>query len=551
MPRTPRQRATPTPYLAQQMSPRLRLRLRPGVATHDALDALSLPPPNGLLDTAPLGVQGTWDGLADNNVTIRKWPWSIFKGTKAVASGHLTQQAEIYVKGKMLDLKKVVNEGQMANSAVRPHASRQIGNPNAIWRPLSFALNTICCPCSATTFAMLCTLHTVLGDTLADIEAVYLQNSTPLQQQREREREREHGAGKGRNALATVTKSIATSSVVRSILTTGGLVLDRTLSTLDSPAPDAPYDVPSPAEQLTAQPRIVTGINRIVAAAGYMAAMVQVPFFTLCDARMGGPHPRHREGPPDGVDVREIAKRTEIDVHKLAHLLHLLATHHLLRETAPDVIARNRISSLVESGKRIGELFSHGNPLERKYDDMNGIAAFTPSCDALYFTLVDVPWCGWLEGEEGWTDSAAGSTAGGGGSARARTQAVALRVPAQGVRRARPKSGGGASGKHLVDRIGMRSGTGTAPQENLNHFRLERFGKVVAGTGSWDAPGAVFQGFDWVSFPRGVLIVDVGGRIGSTRMLRVSVHGDAELRFVIQGRPVVVEMRRRPGAPGV
>jgi len=29
---------------------------------------------------------------------------------------------------------------------------------------------------------------------------------------------------------------------------------------------------------------------------------------------------------------------------------------------------------------------------------------------------------------------------------------------------------------------------------NINRFRLERFGKAMSGTGSWELPGAVFMG---------------------------------------------------------
>jgi len=42
--------------------------------------------------------------------------------------------------------------------------------------------------------------------------------------------------------------------------------------------------------------------------------------------------------------------------HFTAHILRLLATHHILREVSPDVFALNRISSLVDSGKTFSEL---------------------------------------------------------------------------------------------------------------------------------------------------------------------------------------------------
>ena len=55
-------------------------------------------------------------------------------------------------------------------------------------------------------------------------------------------------------------------------------------------------------------------------------------------------------------------------------------------------------------------------------------------------------------------------------------------------------------------------------------------------------------GFDWASLPRGSVVVDVGGGIGSTSMLLASAFSpatggeDLGLRFVIQDRAVVVDM---------
>jgi hypothetical protein len=101
--------------------------------------------------------------------------------------------------------------------------------------------------------------------------------------------------------------------------------------------------------------------------------------------------------------------------------------------------------------------------------------------------------------------------------------------------------------------------------ENPNRFRLERFGKAMTGTGSWEAPGAIFngmllslffsksllihQGFDWHTLPKSSIVVDVGGGIGSTSMLLASAfsEGDSDLglKFIVQDRPVVVEIGER------
>ena len=53
-------------------------------------------------------------------------------------------------------------------------------------------------------------------------------------------------------------------------------------------------------------------------------------------------------------------------------------------------------------------------------------------------------------------------------------------------------------------------------------------------------------GFDWGFLPRGAVIVDVGGGIGSTSMLLAEAYAgpgnDRGLKFIIQDRPPVVAM---------
>lgn len=122
-----------------------------------------------------------------------------------------------------------------------------------------------------------------------------------------------------------------------------------------------------------------------------------------------------RESGPDGVHVQAISEKNGVAASKLgeqilpsaffevwllilfrpAHVLRLLATHHILREVSPDVFALNRLSSLVDSGKTFAQLKQfeldgtyvisaplscmHSHILERlelKYRDTNGIAAF-------------------------------------------------------------------------------------------------------------------------------------------------------------------------------
>ncbi|KAJ7910454.1 O-methyltransferase [Mycena leptocephala] len=397
------------------------------------------------------------------------------------------------------------------------------------------------------TLAVLRALHAILGDAIHDIETVYAhaQPEDPPPTHKK--------TNSFSRAYASPPPSPSSSSTNTSLFSGPGL---------DFPSLDAPYDPASPGEQLTAHPTVVAAINRIVAAAGQMAATVQVPFLTLCDAGMGYHLPSclrlleaaHvvevlRDGP---VHVREIAKRTGVEQAKLAHILRLLATHHILREAAPDVFAANRISSLIDSGKPLHALVA--NP-ERKYDgDASAVAAFVGLCGSLSastnslnastssttststntsgadptrapfnyaFGCGGVGYFAWLEGE-GW--------GGRGGD----TKPVATNR--------------GDTNSNRGDTNPNRGDKNPNPNPNPNRFRLERFGKAMAGTGSWEAPGAVLHGFDWAALPRDSVVVDVGGGIGSTSMLLASAYAEVDadgaggLRFVIQDRPVVVEM---------
>ncbi|KAJ6555116.1 hypothetical protein DFH09DRAFT_1038072 [Mycena vulgaris] len=222
------------------------------------------------------------------------------------------------------------------------------------------------------TFVVLRALHAILGDALADIERVYALEDTTT-------------TTPSSLSGTTTTNHRKAPSLSSSYAYASPPLSPSSASSppLDFPSLDAPCDPASPSEQLTAHPTVVAAINCIVAAVGQMTATVQVPFLSLCDTSMGYHLPSclrlleaaHvpellRAGP---LHVREIAARMGVEQAKLAHILRLLATHHLLREAAPDVFAVNHISSLIDTGKPIHEVLA--NP-ERKYDETSGVAAF-------------------------------------------------------------------------------------------------------------------------------------------------------------------------------
>ncbi|KAK0186718.1 hypothetical protein F5146DRAFT_1143101 [Armillaria mellea] len=338
--------------------------------------------------------------------------------------------------------------------------------------------------------------------------------------------------------------------------------------TLDFPALDLPCDPASPSEVLTSHPTVMQAINKIVAAAGQMTATVQTPFLSLCDASMVYHLPAClrileasntveilREAGPNGLHVKMIAEKNGVEKGKLAHILRLLATHHILREVAPDVFANNRISSLVDSGKSAQEVVS--SP-EAKFRDTNGIAAFVGlSTDELFkssayiteaylysadahkntnepthapfnfaFGCEGVGFFGWLEGE---------GIKGGRVNGPERESGM---LP-------------GSEGTATVENCRNLKPSNVNSLSNSNRYRLERFGTAMTGTDSWEVPGAVLNGFDWHALPRGSVVVDVGGGIGSTSMFLAHAFSNPTdedrigLKFIIQDRPIVVEMGER------
>ncbi|KAG7095079.1 hypothetical protein E1B28_005867 [Marasmius oreades] len=269
---------------------------------------------------------------------------------------------------------------------------------------------------------------------------------------------------------------------------------------------------------------------------------------------------------PNGLHVKAIAEENGVDATKLAHILRLLCTHHFVREVTPNVFANNRLSSMIDSGKSIEEL--RESP-EIKYENSNGIAAFVGLCtDELHkasaflteayllspkahlngkeptrapfnyaFGCEGVDFFGWLEGE-----GIQGKHVNG----RARSESIKL--PGMFSRPSHGTSDHQRSNAMGTSDVPAGTQYTGGQAENPNQFRLERFGIAMAGTDSWEVPGAALNAFDWELLPRGSLIVDVGGGIGSTMMLLAhafSRPGDEDamnFKFIIQDRQVVVDM---------
>ncbi|KAK7062641.1 hypothetical protein VNI00_000129 [Paramarasmius palmivorus] len=331
---------------------------------------------------------------------------------------------------------------------------------------------------------------------------------------------------------------------------------------IDFPSLDSPCDLNSASEILATHPDVIFAINKIVGACGQMSATVQPPFLNLCDAVMAyhlpscmrlfeashTPEILQKAG-PGGLHVKIISEETGIDESKLgwdsiflsyphklslpflAHVLRLLATHHYVREVAPNVFANNRISSIISTGKSLEDLKKA--PTE-KYRDTTGVAAFVGMCyrkAAAYttesyllspdshknakdptrapfnhaFGCEGIGFFGWLEGEGIEENRVNGPGRGGW---------LLSKSGSDGTTGVRSHQRSGSSQKNVTTK--MFGKAPIDPSANPNQFRLERFG----------------------------IRDDGNGILGST-WHGVASPGDEEalgLKFVVQDREVVVAM---------
>jgi hypothetical protein len=104
----------------------------------------------------------------------------------------------------------------------------------------------------STTFAALRTLHNLIGEALTDIERVFTDSE-----------------------ISSLGPSPPSSPSFTS------------QKPLDFPSLDDPFDPKSPAETLLSNPSVVRATKLLVASTGQLAAQVQRPFLTICDASMG------------------------------------------------------------------------------------------------------------------------------------------------------------------------------------------------------------------------------------------------------------------------
>ncbi|KAF8994602.1 hypothetical protein BDQ17DRAFT_1430978 [Cyathus striatus] len=226
------------------------------------------------------------------------------------------------------------------------------------------------------------------------------------------------------------------------------------------PTLDEPFTPQS--EALRANPIIADAANQIAAAAMQLVMNVlPAPHsaFTIISGHFKGAALRVcleanvteilREAGPRGMHVNDIAARSGINSVKLGRLLRYLATLHVYKELTPDVFTNNRISSTLDTGKSVEELFAKSN------DNTHGFAALaghhldevTKSSAYLWESMHDQ------------------------------------------LHRTR------------TNRLNHHSTTA----------RQRRFDAAMRGVAAMQPPDAILNAFDWKSLPNNSVVVDVGG----------------------------------------
>ncbi|KAH9932971.1 O-methyltransferase [Fomitopsis serialis] len=207
------------------------------------------------------------------------------------------------------------------------------------------------------------------------------------------------------------------------------------------------------------------------------------------------------KGPKKALSAEEIGAYNHVNHLKLARVLRLLATHHVLDEVSPNVFANNAISSALDTGKTLAEL--EANP-DEKYDGSNGIAALVGIfSDETFHNAVctaDV-----LKDPQ-MTNSFSPYDA-----------SFALAWP-------------GTRNIAMYDWLNL-------PENNR---RKKRFGMGMHGMNSMTPSDAILRGFNWASLPPGSIVVDCGGGVGSVSLPIVQTC--PQIRLIVQDTaPVVAE----------
>ncbi|KAJ6456668.1 O-methyltransferase [Mycena sanguinolenta] len=304
--------------------------------------------------------------------------------------------------------------------------------------------------------------------------------------------------------------SIATLRALSDIIAAAVTTVEHTYKNagLNPPSLDEPLDTYAPAEALRRDPVVVDAVQNLIAAAGQISAAMRDPAVSI----LNGAHAFQisscvqaaaqlnvaeilRDAGAEGMSVKNIAARSNVDSKLLARILRLLATHHIFREVSTDIFANNRISSTLDKGKSVEFLLA--NP-EQRYLDTTGLAALVEFLSEEAF------------------------------------KAAAF------------------LGETMLDPAGPPTGHMRAFRTDCNMFqwfekpenknRLTRFGIAMKGSAAEEPAETIFRGFKWQDLPAGSIIVDVGGGLGASSLSIVKKYPN--LKVVNEDRaPVIAQSK--------
>ncbi|KAG5331582.1 hypothetical protein C0989_007906 [Termitomyces sp. Mn162] len=203
-----------------------------------------------------------------------------------------------------------------------------------------------------------------------------------------------------------------------------------------------------------------------------------------------------REAGPNGLHVNDIASKNGQDPRKLARFLRYLANNHIYREVTPNVFANTRISSMLDTLKPSQDVKAHP---ETKHDNTPGMTALVGHHLDESFKASAYAW------------------------------------------------------ETLSDPMTVKSGDPTAAPlsrafnvkqtywDFLAHdeLRSRRFNIGMRGVQAMQPANAILKAYDWKKLPRGSVIVDVGGGVGSDSLSLIREF--PTLDIVIQDLAPVIE----------
>ncbi|KAH9484885.1 4-O-methyltransferase 1 [Psilocybe cubensis] len=279
-------------------------------------------------------------------------------------------------------------------------------------------------------------------------------------------------------------------------------------SNLPFPSLDDPF---SPAsEAFRANPQAEEATKVIAAAAHQLMMMVLPPsvaLYTLVSGQFKTAALRVcaeanvteiiREAGPQGMHVKDIAKRANLNSGKLARLLRYLATHHVYKEVLPDVFVNNRISSMLDTGKAVNDIIA--SP-ESKHDNTPGFAAIVGHhLDEVYKSSGNL-----------WENMSNPVTAN-----SVETNETAFNTA-----------------------MDVKTTFWETLAQPDQEYRQRRFDIAMKGVAALESADAILKAYDWESLPKDSVVVDVGGGVGATSM--VLAKNIPNVKIVVQDQPTVI-----------